>query len=102
MLIDGHYGHSSTFQPSMIKDSGNGKFKGDGPYEKAAGSHGGAVYTVCGVSGQVSGGTYDHPVMIKSLATLGCMVLDIEGTRLNARFLEATGLVRDSFTILKP
>jgi hypothetical protein len=102
MFIDGHYGSSTTFQPAMIKDSGNGKFKGDGPYTKTNRSHAGAVYTVCGVSGQVSGGTYDHPVMVTSLATLGSMVIDVAANRLNAKFLQSNGLIGDSFTILKP
>jgi hypothetical protein len=102
MLIDGHYGSSDTLQPGMIKDSGNGKLNGDGPYTKTARSHAGAVYTVCGVSGQVSAGTLDHPIMVTSLGTLGSMVIDLKGNRLNAKFLEATGVVRDSFTILKP
>jgi hypothetical protein len=102
MLIDGHYGLSTTLQPSMIKDAGSGAFNGDGPYVKAERSHGGAVYTVCGVSGRIGGGTFDHPVMVTSMATLGSMILDISGDRLNAKFLEATGRVRDKFTIQKP
>jgi len=101
MLIDGHYGTSDTLSPGMIKDSGDGKPKGDGPYTKTTGAHAGAVYTVCGVSGQVSSGTLDHPVMVTSLATLGSMVIDIVDNRLTARFLASNGLIRDSFVILK-
>jgi 3',5'-cyclic AMP phosphodiesterase CpdA len=102
MLIDGHYGTPDTLQPGMIKDSRNGKFKGPGPYTKTTQSHGGTVYTVCGVSGQVGAGTYDHPVMIRSLPVLGSMVLDVKGNRLNARFLQANRAFGDSFSMVKP
>ena len=59
------------------------------------------MYVVAGSSGQVSGGTLDHPVMVSSLNLLGSLVLDIVGARLDARFLDDLGAVRDSFTILK-
>jgi len=100
-LLDGHYGTSDTLQPTMIKDAGDGRLSGDGPYAKKRGPHAGAVYTVCGTSGQVSGGGYDHPVMFTSLPELGSMVIDLEGDRLHAMFLNSEATVRDEFTIVK-
>jgi acid phosphatase type 7 len=101
MMIDGHYGFSSTLTPEMVLDDGGD----DGTYEKDNffhRSHRGTVYVVAGTSGGVGGGTYDHPVMAVSLAQMGSLILDIDGQRLDATFLSDTGVVRDSFSIEKP
>jgi hypothetical protein len=103
-LIDGHYGSSSTLQPSMVLDGGDGRPTGDGAYRKASsglGPHEGAVYTVAGSSGKTGGGSLDHPVMVVSLDVLGSLVLDVQGNRLDATFLRSTGVVADTFTIEK-
>lgn len=102
-LIDGHYGSSSTFQPSMKRNGGNGRENGDGAYLKLGPpwAHQGTVYVVAGSSGRTEGGPFNHPAMAFSISALGSMVLDIEGTRLDAKFIDATGAVRDSFTIRK-
>jgi PKD repeat protein len=104
-LIDGHYGPSGTFfTPSHVKDGGSGRPATDGPYEKplvGPDPHEGTVYTVAGSSGQTSGGTLNHPAKYLSLNVLGSMVLDFNGNRLDATFLDSTGTVRDTFTIIK-
>ena len=103
-LIDGHYGTSGTLQPSMILDEGDGRDGGDGAYQKPTtgpAEHEGAVYTVAGSSGKTSGGSLNHPVMFISLNVLGSVVLDVQGSRLDAAFLDSTGVVRDTFTIVK-
>jgi tetratricopeptide (TPR) repeat protein len=105
MLLDGHYGLSSSLTPEMVLDAGDGNPAGDGAYEKGGlgpTPHDGAVYAVAGSSGGVGGGTYDHPVMVVSLAELGSLVLDFDASRLEARFLSSTGAVRDAFAIAKP
>jgi hypothetical protein len=105
MLLDGHYGYSNTLHPEMIVDGGDGRPDGDGPYVKNSEhnpAHGGAVYTVAGSSGgQGGGGTLDHPVMVVSMLTYGSMVIDVDGLTLDARFLDNSGVVRDSFQIAK-
>jgi hypothetical protein len=104
MLIDGHYGLSGTFGPSMILDDGDGQEGGSGPYLKSAAGpvvHEGAVYAVAGASGQITGGALNHPAMYTSLNVLGSMVLDVDGPRLDAAYLDSTGVVRDTFTIIK-
>jgi hypothetical protein len=102
-LLDGHYGSSSTFTSAHQKNAGNGRVDGAGAYAKNAGNipHEGAVYVVAGSSGQISGGTLNHPAMYLSLNELGSMVLDIDGQTLNAKFLNSTGATRDYFTIVK-
>ena len=103
-LIDGHYGLSSTFTSSMKKDGGSGREDGTGAYEKTTdgpAAHEGAVYAVAGSSGQTSGGTLNHPAMYLSLNVLGSVVLDVNGPRMDVKFLDNVGAVRDYFTILK-
>lgn len=104
-LIDGHYGSSGSFNNSHKVDGGDGREQGNGVYEKAtagaASVNEGAVYIVAGSSGKTSGGSLNHPAMYYSLNSLGSMVIDIDGNRMDARFLDNNTNVRDSFTILK-
>jgi hypothetical protein len=103
-LIDGHYGTASTFNASMKKDGGSGRVDGTGAYRKPTygqAPHEGAVYAVAGSSGQTSGGLLNHPAMFISLNSLGSMVLDVSGNRLEAAFLDSSGIRRDYFTMLK-
>ena len=103
MLIDGHHDVSSTWNAgTMALDDGYGRPGVDGPYEKLNGdgwAYEGAVFAVAGSSGKISGGSLDHPAMKVSLNALGSMVLDIHGQRLEARFLDESGAVRDWFTL---
>lgn len=102
-LLDGHYGPSSTLQPSMVLDQGDGAELGDGRYTKpTAGiaAHEGAVYVVAGSAGAVSGGPLNHPAMRVSLNELGSLVLDFDGDRLDASFVGLTG-IEDRFTLVK-
>src|SRR5678815_4465377 len=103
-LIDGHYGLSSTFTAAMKKDGGSGRADGTGAYNKATlgpGPHEGAVYAVAGSSGQISGGTLNHPAMFISLNNLGSMVLDVNGDTLDAKFLREDGVIADYFRVVK-
>ena len=104
-LIDGHYGTSSTFTSAMKKNLGGGRENIDGAYMKSALSpnlpNEGAVYAVAGSSGKISGGLLNHPAMFVSLNNLGSMVLDVNGDRLDAKFLRENGTIADYFTIIK-
>jgi Carbohydrate binding module (family 6)/Calcineurin-like phosphoesterase len=104
-LIDGHYGGSATFSAAMKKEGGSGhEGAAGGVYEKPTywmAPHEGAVYMVAGVSGKISGGTLDHPAMYTSQSILGSVVLDVDGKRLDATFLDSNGVQRDSFSIVK-
>jgi len=105
MLVDGHYGRSSTLTPTMILDDGSGREGEPGAYAKPALGpvpNSGTVYVVVGVSGEIEeGGDLNHPVMYTSRYILGSMVIDIDGNRLDAAQLDNTGATVDSFTILK-
>jgi hypothetical protein len=103
-LIDGHYGVSSTFTAANKKDGGSGREDGTGAYRKPSlgpAPHEGAVYAVAGSSGQISGGTLNHPAMFISLNSLGSMVIDVDGNRLDAKFIDQSGVARDYFTLVK-
>ena len=101
-LLDGHYGYSSDFEASSVLDAGNGHAdEPGGAYGKDPGANHGAVYCVAGSSGQRGGGSLNHPAMFVSLNELGSMVLDINGDRLDAKFINHQGIVRDYFTISK-
>lgn len=102
MLVAGHYGQSTTFETRMLVDPGDGDPAGDGAYTKVPGPRDGAVYVVAGSSGRVGSGTYDHPVMVRSLQELGSVVVDIDGDTLAAIFLDDEGGSRDLFHITKP
>jgi len=103
-LLDGHYGLSTTLASTIIKDSGNGCPTETGPYIKSVigpAAHQGTVYIVNGASGWATFGTMDHPAMCKSFLRTGSLVLDVNGGRLDARFLRETGAIDDFFSILK-
>ncbi|MEO6181549.1 MAG: metallophosphoesterase family protein, partial [Verrucomicrobiota bacterium] len=107
-LLDGHYGLSGTLTNKMVLNAGSGReTNAAGPYTKwlsGSQSHQGSVYVVAGSSGQISGGLLNHPAMFISLNQLGSLVLDVDGDRLDAKFLRENGAVpaiADQFTILK-
>lgn len=106
-LIDGHYGLSNTLTISNIKDNGSGRYPYTCAYNKntsISNAHKGAVFSVVGCSGKLSGvaSSWPHPAMYFSDNTLlGSMVLEIENNRLDAKFLTSTGSIADYFTIMK-
>jgi hypothetical protein len=97
--LHGHYGDSNSLDPdTMFVDGGDGREDGYGAYIKDSV---GAVYIVAGSSGKTSGGSLDHPVMFFSLNRLGSLVLDVDGNRLDATFINEAGVVEDYLTMLK-
>jgi len=103
-LLDGHYGTSTTITSGMKLNAGDGRPAGNGAYKKpltGVRTHKGAVYAVAGSSGQISGGSLNHPAHFISLNNLGSLVLDINGATLSATFVRETGAMPDTFTIQK-
>jgi hypothetical protein len=102
-LLNGHYGLSTTLTPAMVLNSGDGRAGGNGPYEKAhLGKYPfeGCIYAVAGCSSEAKG-VSTMPCMYTQLSALGSMIVDVDTNRLDARFLDANGAVRDSFEIRK-
>jgi hypothetical protein len=103
-LVDNYYGSRSSFRLSILRDRGDGDETSDGAYFKTSPGkvpHEGTVCAVVGSSGRVDGGPLDHPVMARSAAQLGSLVLDIDGGRLDGRFLDDSGRVVDHFVLHK-
>ena len=104
-LLDGHYDHSAFLDPdTMILDAGSGREDDTGVYHKPGGAgtpHEGAVYAVAGSSGKLGAATLDHPAMFVGMVELGSMLIDISGNRLDAKFVDDAGNIRDYFTMTK-
>src|SRR5687768_1997394 len=107
-LLNGHYGLSTTFNINNhtvgISGSGSGQPANDGAYYKApVGPEGGdgAVYIVTGSAGKISAGALNHPDMFFVTVVLGCCVLKINLDTLFFLFLRPSGIVGDSFVLIK-
>jgi hypothetical protein len=103
-LINGHYGYSTTLESAMILDDSSGRPEEGGSYLKPGigpAPNEGTIYIVAGSSGWATFQVGRHPVMHTSLLRMGSLVLDINGQRLDAKFLRETGTIDDSFTIVK-
>jgi Calcineurin-like phosphoesterase len=102
-LMNGHYGLANTFANAMKVNLSAGNVS---PFYTKNPVINSTVYAVCGNSGQ--GGavgtttSWPHQAMVSSNRTLfGSMILDIQKDTLSAKFLTSTGLVFDSFKIVK-
>ncbi len=103
-LLDGYYGYSATLNSSMILDGGSGRVDDTGPYNKhthGPNAHHGAVYVVNGSSGHLDPtGPFD-PSSYITRVVLGSVILDVNETTLDLKFLTSDGVVEDYFTIVK-
>ena len=106
-FIDGFYATPTLATSGTFIDHGDGRTNG---YGKDYGGHRGAVFLVAGSSGQATNWTggstallnpTPHPVMYLSKLQLGSVILDIDGNRLDAKFISSTGVIEDYFTIEK-
>jgi hypothetical protein len=108
-FIDSFYATPTLVGSGVFKNSGDGRPAGGGAYIKpltGPRDHFGAVYSVPGSAGAVSGGLLNHPVMLVSYNTGGTLNLDINGNRLDATYVEkgpttGTYTTPDTFTIIK-
>ena len=85
----------ATFSETNKVDVGSGRTNDTGAYLKPTtlGANQGAIYCTAGTSGQAGGGTLNHPVMFMSVNILGSVVLDVEGDRLDFKFLTSSGTI---------
>ncbi len=108
-MLKGHYGDKSSFNPAtMIVDSSSGKFSLGEPYIKDPSGpvfQNGTVYVVAGNSGSKDDSApLQYPAMYFDEACdtcLGSLVIDVNGNRLDAKYLRAGGSIGDEFTIIK-
>jgi hypothetical protein len=106
-LMKGYYGSETSFTSSYNVSQSSGKYDGSSnscTYLKDSINRTGAVYIVAGSSGYVGSpqASYPHNAMHYSNTTDGgSMILEVEGNRLDAKWLCADGVIRDKFTIIK-
>ena len=107
-LIKGHYDVSSTLAPSMLIDSSSGNPNLGEEYVKYLhpDSSKGTVYVVAGNSGSsTTSPDLNHPAMYFSDGgndIYGSLIIDINGNRLEGKYLRSNGSVLDEFAIVKP
>lgn len=105
-LLGGHYGHSTTFDPTIhTRNSDFGHPGTDDVYTKTASGttlNEGTVYVVAGSSGSSTSMLGWHPAMARSMGELGSLVIDVSHNHLEVRFLDDRGDARDLFRLAKP
>ncbi len=106
-LLDGYYGNESSFNVGThAKTSSSGKYDGSTnscPYVPAAGPNHGTVYILSGSAG-ASGTTqsgYPHNAMPWSINDGGMTFIEVEGNRLDQKFIRMDGTIWDKFTMMK-
>jgi hypothetical protein len=99
--LHGAYGQAST-NAAHILDQVDGRPGGSGAYTRAVKGPG-TVYLVSGGASSVLPPEKlgHHPVMYTEQNVPGSLIIDVDGLRLDAHFIDHTGAVRDSFTIVK-
>ena len=109
-LMKGHYGLESTFNPAVHNLSqSTGRYDGtvnSCTYLKdSLHTLDGTVYVVSGSAGQLGGQdpSFPHEALraYSDATNGGSLVLEIEGSRLDAKWVNADGQTRDNFTIIK-
>jgi hypothetical protein len=106
-LMKGHYGKETTFSAAKHNlSNSSGLYDGTDnscPYVKDTSGQG-TVYVVTGSSGKL-GGTqpaFPHNAMQYSNATEGgASLLEVQGNRLDLKWIGADGVIRDHFTMMK-
>jgi MYXO-CTERM domain-containing protein len=101
-LVDGAYATPTT-AAGHIKDPGDGKPLGNGPYKKLEGNaaHDGAVYVVAGHGGTPTSGAGNHPLMYFSELDNGSCLIDVQENRLSFVNIRWDGVLSDRFSLVK-
>jgi hypothetical protein len=108
-LIKGHYGLETSWDSSSyVVQHSSGRYDGSPnscPFLKdPANSYSGTVYIVSGSAGQLGGkqASFPHDALPYSDATHGGSgMLEIQGDRLDWKWICADGEIRDHFTMIK-
>jgi len=108
-LINGHYGTESTFVPGThALSTSSAKYDGSANscvYVKdPTNPVNGIVYVVAGSAGQLEGSSagYPHNAMYYSNVSIGgALFFEVEGNRLDGKWISSDGVIRDNFTIMK-
>jgi hypothetical protein len=106
-IMGGHYQNADTFNAQThAQSTSSGKYDGSPnscAYVKTD-QNKGTVYVVAGSAGQFGGTSpgYPHKAMYYSNnSTGGTMLLEVEGNRLDAKWITQSGAILDQFTMFK-
>ena len=107
-MMANHFGPMKTFDSTKHNLSqSSGLYNGTTnscPYVKDDTNNEGTVYVVSGSAGQLTfvQDTYPHKAMYYSDNTVGgAVMLEVEGNRLDLKWITSTGVVKDKFTMMK-
>jgi 3',5'-cyclic AMP phosphodiesterase CpdA len=107
-LMKGYYGDEVSFNPAVHNLSqSTGTYDGSNnscPYIKEPGKNQGTVYVVSGSAGQAGRfqASFPHDAMVYSEGILtGACMLEINGNRLDLKWITENGAILDQFTMMK-
>lgn len=107
-LVNGFYGYTWEYNSSYEVDASSGTDSLGEAYRKFPYSiepDKGTVYAVVGNGGSSFGSaSLNHPMMYYGWGCdtcVGSLFIDVLGNRLDAKFMDHTGIIRDDFTIFK-
>ena len=107
-LMKGHYGPETSFTPAFLVSNSSGLYDGTPnscPYLKdSATGYTGTVYIVSGSAGQLGGKQTSFPHDALPYADAdhgGAGMLEIQGNRLDWKWICTDGQIRDHFTYFK-
>lgn len=107
-LMKGYYGLEAAFDPKKYNLSSSTALydgsKDSAPYLKSKSNTAGTVYVVSGSAGALGKpkSTWPHNAMYySSYETGGAVMLEVQGNRLDLKWVCADGQIRDHFTMMK-
>jgi hypothetical protein len=108
-LLNGHYDVESTFNPAThALSTSSAKYNGTANsciyIKNPTDVRNGIVYVVAGSAGQLDGTSagYPHNAMYYSDVSIGgAFFFEVEGNRLDAKWVCSDGSIRDQFTMMK-
>lgn len=106
-LMQGHFGLQKSFDPNKhLLSNSSGKFDGSEnscPYIKDE-TNKGTVYVVSGSAGALdhTQTTFPHDALpFADVSVGGASIFEVEGNRLDFKWISTDGKIRDKFTIMK-
>jgi 3',5'-cyclic AMP phosphodiesterase CpdA len=106
-LMTGYFGREPDFSTKYNLSNSTGTYTGTEnscPYVKSSVVNQGTVYVVTGSAGKIGGAqpTWPHNAMTVSNNTVtGASMLEIQGNRIDLKWLSADGKIGDQFTMMK-
>jgi hypothetical protein len=106
-LMKGHYGLEATFNAAEHNlSNSSGRYDGSAacPYFKNSSTNQGTVYVVSGSAGQLGGRSAGFPhnaMQYANDSVGGASIIEVQGNRLDLKWVCSDGVIRDQFTMMK-